>query len=500
MLKTTKSSDDDSDDDDYAIGEHTKPIREELAVDDCSTKGVNDVAIQKSNEEMEKWCTEFKTGPNKLLLYDPSQHSPRFEEVRVAQAPLPEPNTSQDISDSPENFESSPDEEQLCEVSASAARDESRGLNTQNDGGITTQVLENDEVETDCTQNTDVAADKPQDEDTIAYRQKQCQKEVAARGAEGIDDHDAASQLSVEGINRHSNNVGTPNDTGYGSVESVELYQRVPFSFMRASVMLLGYDNAGKTCLSDTLLELPFRDPKKPEIHDSQSDQLDDLSNCKVTAIHAHTTGQNWTQLDESFGNALANDLETRRTEIRATEDRRCPEQKLTTSLKLLDMDGEFPFYQTHPMVMSKSMAFLVVMDITKKLDDDLPESTLAKEWKGKIEYPNTPRKFLDHWLTSISTFLHEHEQHQTTKSIIIVLTHTDKLDPKTRTKEIETFVKEVRSHVRKQHAAKYVEKTIIAVSNTDRHICRDELRKLKDTVLRLAESKPSFGIAKTCV
>ena len=163
-------------------------------------------------------------------------------------------------------------------------------------------------------------------------------------------------------------------------------------------------------------------------------------------------------------------------------------------------MGGEFPFYQTHPMVMSKSMVFLVVMDITKKLDDDLPESTLAKKWKGKVECPNTPRKFLDHWLTSISTFLNEHEQHHTTKSIIIVLTHTDKLDPKTRRKDIEAFVKEVRSHVRKQHAAKYIEKTIIAMSNTDRNICRDELRKLKDAVLRLAESKPSFGITKPCV
>ena len=280
----------------------------------------DEVALQKSNEEMERWSTELKTRPNKLLLYDPSQHFPRIEEVRVVQAPPPEPNASQgaseDDTNSLENFQSSPDEEQLYEVNASAARDERRGLNTHNEVDVTTQGSENQGAENECAQNTDVVAEGPQDEGTAADRQKQSQKGVAAQGAEGIGDHDAASQLSVEGINRHSNSDGISNDSGYGSVGSVECYRRVPFSFMRANVMLLGYDNAGKTCLSDTLLELPFRDPKIPEIHDNHSDQIDDLSNCKVTAIHAHTTGHDWTQLKESFGDALAKDLETRLTDV----------------------------------------------------------------------------------------------------------------------------------------------------------------------------------------
>ena len=310
-----------------------------------------------------------------------------------------------------------------------------------------------------------------------------------------IENHDDPSGGTVT----HSGYAGVVNDSGYGSAGSVVLDQM--FSLLRATVMILGYNNAGKTCLRDTLLELPFRDPKTPSnARENHSDELDDLSNCKVTGIHAHVAGQQWTQLDESFGEALKNDLETRLTDAIATENRRGAGQELTTRLKILDMDGEFPFYQTHPMLMSKSMVYLLVMDVTKKLDDHLPESTLAKKWKGKIEYPNTPRKFLDHWLTSISTFFNEvglPDQHR--KSIVLVLTHTDKLDQRTRKEEIKKFEQEVLAHVKKQHAAKYVEKNIIAVSNTNREICRDELGTLKDTVLRLANSKPTFRVTKPC-
>ena len=267
--------------------------------------------------------------------------------------------------------------------------------------------------------------------------------------------------------------------------------------------MILGYSNAGKTCLSNTLLGVPFRDPKGlPDVRESHSDDLDDLSKCKVTGINAHVTGQHWTLLDESFGEALKRDLRARLADAIAMDNRKHAGQELTTRLKILDMDGEFPFYQTHPLLMSKSMVYLVVMDVTKKLDDVLPESTVAKKWKEKIECPNTPRKFLDHWLTSISTYLIEHglpDQHRKTKSIVLVLTHTDKLDQETRKEEIKKFKQDVLAHVKKQHAAKYVLKTVMAVSNTDRDICHDELRILKNTVLELAELRPTFRVTKPC-
>ena len=455
---------------------------------------MNQVGLKRDviGKEMERWSTEAETGPNKQLLYDPSQHVRRIEEVRVVQAPPPEPNSSQDV---PENGESNAEcledipneDEQLYEVDSSAMVDE------RHDCGDAAQGLGNDGDRTGCARNTDgVAAEGTEEESPVADGEQ-----VAARGVQEIENHDHPSR----GTATHSGYAGVVNDSGYGSAGSAVLDQT--FSFLRAIVMILGYNNAGKTCLSDTLLELPFRDPKDPSnAEESHSDQLDDLSNCKVTGIHAHATGQNWTQLDESFGEALKKDLETRLTDAISTENRSRAGQKLTTRLKILDMDGEFPFYQTHPMLMSKNMLYLVVMDVTKKLDDVLPESTVAKKWKENIECPNTPRKFLDHWLTSISTYLIEHghpDQHRKTKSVVLVLTHTDKLDQGTRKEEIKKFKQEVLAHVKKQHAAKYVVKTVIAVSNTDRNICRDELRILKNTVLELAESKVTFGVTKPC-
>ena len=456
-----------------------------------SEKGVYEVKQKFNTISEEMKSTELETGPNKLLLYDPSQNFPRIEEVRVVQAPPPQSNGPQDASENGEcNAESLKDlpdeEEQRCEVGSSATVDE------RYDSGDAAQERSTDG---DTVERAEV-------DGGVADRHQQSGVGAAAGDERGIEHHDDAAQHNPGENTRQSTDTGVVNDSGYGSAGSIESYQRVTFSFRRAIVMLLGYNNAGKTCLADTLLGLPFRDQKKVETHDNHSDQLDDLSSCKVTDLHALATDQHWTQLDESFGEALTKDLETRLTEVVPTGGNRYADQELM-GLKILDMDGEFPFYQTHPMLMSKSMVFLVAMDVTKKLDDDLPESTLAKKWKGKIEYPNTPRKFLDHWLTSTSTFLNEYaypDQHGSTKSIVLVLTHTDKLDPRTRREEIKKFEQEVRAHVKKKHAAKYIEKTIIAVSNTDRDICRDELKTLKDTVLRLAELKhATFGVSKSC-
>ena len=484
--------------DETEFSSSTKTTRSsDQAAEECGAKGVNQMELKCDviSEEIERCSPEPETGPNKLLIFDPSQHVPRTEEVQVVQAPPPEPNGSQDVSENgkrnAEGLEDIPDEEeQLYEVDSSAMVDE------RHDPGETNQGSDGDR--TRCARNTDsVAAGGTDDEGAAGDRYLQSDEGVASRDAHEIKNHDDASR----GTATHSGYAGVVNDSGYGSAGSAVFDQT--FSFMRAIVMILGYNNAGKTCLRDTLLELPFKDPKDPsDAEESHSDELDDLSNCKVTGIHAHVTGQHWTRLDESFGEALKNDLETRLTDTITTDNRRRAEQELTTRLKILDMDGEFPFYQTHPMLMSKSMVYLVVMDVTKKLTDNLPESTLPEQWKGRIEYPNTPRKFLDLWLSSISTFLNEHDlpdQHLKTKSIVIVLTHTDKLDPRTRKQKIKKFEQDVRAHVKKQHAAKYVVKNIIAVSNTNREICRDELGTLKDTVLRLAESKPTFRVTKPC-
>ena len=479
------------------------------AAEDFSTNGMELVDLKR--DVIERWSTELETDLKKLLLYDPSQHFPELETdpqklllydpsqhfpgIEAVQAPPPEPNDSQNA---PENGESNaeglediPDEdEQFYGVGSSEMLDKGHG------SGEATKGLENDSDGAGCTQNAKGVAAEGEDEGLVADRCQQSREQVAARDAQEIENHDDNSG----GTAMHSGYDGVVNDSGYES----ELYQRVTFSFTRATVMILGYNDAGKTCLSETLLGFPFRDPKNSSnVRESHCDELDDLSNCKVTGMHALVAGQHWTQLDETYGEALKNDLGTRLADAIATDNRRRAGRELTTRLKILDIDGEFPFYQTHPMLMSKSMVYLVVMDVTKKLDDVLPQSTLAKKWKGKIEYPNTPRKFLDHWLTSISTFLNEHglpDQHRKTKSIVLVLTFTDKLDPSTKKDVIKKFKQEVLAHVKKQHAAKYVVKTVIAVSNTNRDICRDEIRILKDTVLELAESRPTFGVTKPCV
>ena len=159
-----------------------KTISSDQAVEEYCTKGVG-LKREVIGKERERWSTEVETGLNKLLLYDPSQHFPRIEEVQVVQAPPPEPNGSQDGTENGESnaegLEDIPDEEeQLYEVDSSAMVDE------RHDPGETSPGWENDGDRTQCTRNIEcVAAGGADDECAVGDRCLQSGEGVASRDA-----------------------------------------------------------------------------------------------------------------------------------------------------------------------------------------------------------------------------------------------------------------------------------------------------------------------------
>ena len=279
--------------------------------------------------------------------------------------------------------------------------------------------------------------------------------------------------------------------------------------------MLLGYHDAGKTCLLDTLLGQPFRDTKE----DNEESDIDkDFSRCKITYANSLIKDDiPWQKLEKkSFEEKMTDDLQTKIAreilpdvdlpdegkEGGRFKDEGVPDPlENIATVKILDMSGEL----SHQMFLSQDMVFLLVMDVTKRLDDTLPESRAMTmvDNKGKLNFPKTPREFLNYWLNAVGTFVgsngncSDKKPGKSCESVIIVLTNTDKLDTQKRHSEIENYKKEVRRHIKGQQTCKYVEKKIIALSNKERD--ENEVKVLRQLIGKLSYSKTTFGVVKPC-
>ena len=141
------------------------------------------------------------------------------------------------------------------------------------------------------------------------------------------------------------------------------------------------------------------------------------------------------------------------------------------------------------PVVFGSSMVYLMVLDITKELDKKLPKSC-------PVIGETTQREYLDRVLNMISTFTEKTDaphQNRLGRSIIIVLTGIDELDPRTREEtDIQAFTKEVLDHLKDQYPCKYVENKIFVLSSKDKN--EDDVVQLKELIMTLCKSKDTFG------
>ena len=278
-----------------------------------------------------------------------------------------------------------------------------------------------------------------------------------------------------------------------------------------SEIMLVGHVNAGKTCLVDSLLDVPFNPVNRNGV---------DPLECTVCNIHVSTSTNSLkyerkdTPLHERFqeqleceiADAILPDVDLSICTTVSNETTglnvsgnscSCSKVKDTrmSDMKIIDTSGEVMFYKSHKMLFSPSTVFLLVMDASRKLDEPLPQSLDTES--GKFNCPKTPREYLDYWLTSITTFLSRNSDPlcDTGPSIIIVLTHTDLLEVQTRKGEVEA---DILDHVRSQHACKYIYPHVMSLSNRDRSEL--DMVSLKATILKLCQSKPTFGLEQPCL
>ena len=296
----------------------------------------------------------------------------------------------------------------------------------------------------------------------------------------------------------------------------VEFYQNVKVKIYRSVIMLLGYINSDKTSLGNTLQGLPFT---SSECKDFDLDDNND-STGNVICSNVQIKGSDWNPIKEPLHEMLNQELEGKMADVVLPQvnnddsngasasagacQARCNNEthglyEFSTVMKIVDICGEFGFYKTHQMLMSPSTIFLLVMDVTKKLDELLPQQTLEERFKC----PRTPREFLDYWLNTVGTSVDSYDNCgdiKTGKSVIIVLTNTDKLDVQKRECEINNYKKEIRSHIKGRQTCKHVHKTIFALSSTEKD--ENEVKNLRQLIYKINSekySKVTFGVEVPC-
>ena len=180
--------------------------------------------------------------------------------------------------------------------------------------------------------------------------------------------------------------------------------KRVSAVIRKCGITLVGHMGAGKTALSHSLIGKSYIE--------TQSTIGIELSECIISKSHVEASDIKWEKKGQ-----------------RRPTSQRGEDGKVVSEMTLWDMSGEFAFYKTHQMFLFPSNVFLLVMDITKGLDEILPQSCATKAQKGNIECPRTPREFLDYWMNTICTFVNTCST-EVYRHVIIVLTHTDLIAP----------------------------------------------------------------------
>ncbi len=155
--------------------------------------------------------------------------------------------------------------------------------------------------------------------------------------------------------------------------------------------------------------------------------------------------------------------------------------------LRLWDFGGQTEFYTTHHIFLNADAINIIVMDISKPLKRKLiSQDQEEKQLQG---IPETPEDFLCYWLRSIEMSAREKEIQPT---VLLVLTHKDKVAAAEQGSYITTFTKDVQEIIRNKGLLPVHVDNIFVVDNKNGHAT--EFEQMRKCVKHLIEEQPSWG------
>ena len=170
--------------------------------------------------------------------------------------------------------------------------------------------------------------------------------------------------------------------------------------------------------------------------------------------------------------------------------------------ISIWDFGGQVQFYATHHMFLDPKLVYLLVLDITKDLDSEVPTQFMGMFDCREVGIPKTVREFLDYWLSTIH-FQAKHATHNNHRGstkllppVLIVLTHEDKIPGPDKETYITKFKKELRRYFDgKAYEPHIFADNIFVIDNKNRD--KSKTDELKSTILKLASEQPGWGVPR---
>ena len=269
----------------------------------------------------------------------------------------------------------------------------------------------------------------------------------------------------------------------------VDIYRREHYGINRLSLMVWGDSRAGKTRLVDRLTNRT-----RSESDNRESLRIDE---CTVTK---NEMGFTWKIPKYPLYQRIDQEFRTRflpqgsNSNVSQQDD--IIDQGLYSNvingisdleIKIWDVSGVDGAYNSHKVFLAPSSVCLLVLNVGNGLHE-VPAG-------DPEEHTRSPLESLDHWLHTIDMCASNNMSDNHSECAIVVLTHTDLIDPAQRDRTIQEYKNEIIEHVKSKHTCKYVHPIIFAFGNCNE--CNTELHCLQKSIVEKFEPSRCRGIHK---
>lgn len=156
--------------------------------------------------------------------------------------------------------------------------------------------------------------------------------------------------------------------------------------------------------------------------------------------------------------------------------------------ISMWDFAGQFIFYATHQVFLTPRAVYILVLDLSKSLDDFVVDEEFpmeCDEMQGRLV-----KDYCDFWLRSIHTFGGEVKGHP---PVILVGTHRNKMPckPKEQDMYAEQYFEQFRKLVESSPVSAHLQPEQFAIDST---LDESEFEKLKTAIVQVAKRQKHWN------
>ncbi|XP_053391287.1 uncharacterized protein LOC128554083 [Mercenaria mercenaria] len=188
-----------------------------------------------------------------------------------------------------------------------------------------------------------------------------------------------------------------------------------------------------------------------------------------------------------------AEELRIFEEQLRHREINNSGEESNPVSFDIWDFGGQYTFYATHTIFLSRKAIYILVFNLSSDLNERLKEEIDNEDESCLSSKDRDMKYFINFWMNSIHSFVGNDAG--TEPQVILVGTHKDKLkgDKKTKQKSAEIYFSDIRDLFEGTHVLNHIRSEDYAVDNTDE--TDKSIKELREKIIEIGEENAKTEI-----